>query len=321
MESDKKTAERRVLITGGTGMVGAHLAHRLLGVGYRLFLLSRSGASRLRLRSVEAHLEVLPGDLTDASAVRAAVARAQPHLVFHLASTPFNPPTTPSEAHLQVNVLGTCYLLEALRPFPEVRVIWTGSGAVYGSGTQMREEWSVRPATMLGVAKASASLLVQTFARLYSMQTVELRVFTPYGPWERPGRLIPSAILSALRGQEIRMTSGEQERDFLYIDDLIEALWLAATKPVPAGSVYNICSGQGRRIRDVVELILKLMGNPAPLQLGVLPTRADEIWRYSGDNTAAREGLAWRPRTSLEEGLQRTIDWFTENKELAGELI
>jgi len=311
---------KRILLTGGTGMIGANLAHRLVADGHQLFLLIRESSNRVRLQSLEGWIQIFVADVLDAAAVRYAVQQAAPEVVYHLASTPFNPPTISARTHMQVIMMGTLNLLEALVGRPGVRVIYIGSAAEYGSGSQLREDSPLLPGTILGAAKAAASILMQTYARLHQMETVVLRLFTPYGRWEHPRRLMPHTILSALDGRDVQISQGKQRRDYCYIDDVVDALILTGTQPVPPGTVLNICSGQGVPIRDVVELTLELMGNPVRALVGALPTRPDEIWEMSGDITAAREVLGWEPRTGLENGLCKTIAWFTENRELVSRL-
>jgi nucleoside-diphosphate-sugar epimerase len=212
-------------------------------------------------------------------------------------------------------------LVEALKDRPEVRVVAAGSAATYGSGSRLREDAPLRPGTVLGASKAAASLILQMAARRDHLQTRELRLFMPYGPGEHPHRLIPHTILSALEGREIRMTEGRQQRDVVFLDDVVEAFCLAAAKPVPAGSVFNIGSGTGTPVRELVERILELMGNPVKPLMGALPTRPDEIMEMSADITAAKAHLGWEPRTTLEEGLRRTIAWWTEHRERAHDAV
>ena len=316
----KTTPQRRIFVTGGTGMIGAALVRRLVGEGDRVTLMVRPQSSRLRLQGIEDRLQFLTADITDAAAVRSAVAQADPEVVYHLASTSFNPPSTTAQTHLGVIAMGAVNLLEALVGRSAVRLVSTGSVFEYGAGSGLREEQPPAPDTVLGAAKASATLLMQAYAHVHKLETVVLRVFTPYGPWERPGRLIPLTILSALAGQDVRMSSGTQQRDYFYIDDLVEALRLAAVRPVPPGTVLNVCSGRGVPIREVVELTLRLMGHPVKALVGALPSRPDEIWESSGDNTLAKRLLGWEPRITLERGLEETITWFSEHRELASHL-
>ena len=307
----------RVLITGATGMIGAHLARRLLNDGYEVYATVRSDSNRIRLAPIESKLCFVPCDVTEREQVEAAVEAARPDVVFHLASTPFNPPTTSPYVHINVNVLGTLHLLEALRSMPDARLIFTGSAAVYGAGSSLREEQALLPGTLLGASKACASVFAQTYATLYGTQTAELRLFTPYGPWEHRGRLVPHVILSALANKNVSLSQGVQERDFLYVGDVEEALMQAAAISLPRASVLNIGSGVGTKVREVAELVLKLMGDPVRLLVGARPTRPDEIMEMSADVSAAKRAMGWSPETSLEDGLRHTIAWFTENRELA----
>jgi len=301
-------------------MIGVNLIRRLIGDGFQVFLLTRPGGNRTRLKCVAKSVQILRGDITDDKSVLAAVEKARPNIVFHLASTPFNPPTIESSAHIEVNVLGTLHLLEALQSVPDAKVIFTGSAAAYGNGSHLREEERLLPGTMLGASKACASILLQAFSKMRPLHTVELRLFTPFGPWENPGRLIPNLILSALAGRDIPMTQGDQRRDFVYVGDVVDALELCATQPLPSGSVVNIGSGVGTSVREVANLVMELMGHPVKLMVGELPTRPDEIMEMSADITLAREILGWQPRSSLQDGLRKSITWFTEHRESALDL-
>ena len=312
---------QRVLVTGAAGMIGANLTHRLVADGYQVSVFLRPRTNRLRLELVERALDIHEADMTDASAVEAAVTAVKPDIVFHLASTIWGKqPAASSAAHVEVNILGTVHLLEALRTIPGTRLVFTSSSAVYGAGLQLREYQFLSPGTVYGASKAATTILLQTYARLYQLSTVTLHLFMPYGPWEHPNRLIPHTILSALEGRDVLMTLGHQQRDLIYIDDVVEALLLAATKPLAPGAVFNIGSGVGVPVREVVERLLRLLGDPVKPVFGAMPMRPDEIMEMSADITAAKMYLEWEPRTSLEDGLRRTIAWFREHRELATQL-
>jgi len=298
-------------------MIGANLARRLAANGHQLFFLCRSSSDKTRLERISSLGSIIIGDITDRTAVHQAVTTAQPHIVYHLASTRFNTPVS-AEMHFQVTVLGTLHLLEALRESPSVRFVSTGSVAEYGGGTMLREDHPLQPGTTLGASKASASILIQTYARLYGLSTVTLRLFTPYGPLEDSQRLIPHTILSAIDGRDVAITRGDQQRDFIYIDDVVDALSMAGMGDLPSGSVFNIGSGVGTPVLQVVERILKMMGNPVKVVVGALQTRADEIIEMSADTSLARRVLGWVPTISLDEGLGRSINWFRKNRVLVG---
>ncbi|MBM3813774.1 MAG: NAD-dependent epimerase/dehydratase family protein [Acidimicrobiia bacterium] len=307
-------SNKRILITGAAGFIGSHLARRLVCDGHQVFALRTGGGGAPRLRDLESQLVELPVNMQDAGAVADAVWEVQPEIVYHLASTDFRTAETPAATHYRVIGLGTLAILEALREQGSGRLIVTGSAAEYGDGERLHEQMPLKPSTLLGAAKASAGILVETYARLYGMETVLLRLFTPYGPWEHPARLIPSAIAAALAGRPLKIRGGAQQRDFIYIDDVVEALVLAGQEQLPKPAVMNLCSGQGRAVRDVAALALVLAGSEAVPETGGA-MRPDEIVTCSGDWREAERLLGWRPSTAIEQGLRATIEWFKENPE------
>lgn len=317
-------ARERILVTGGTGLLGANLLRRLLALGGRPFVFVRDPARIQRIAEIETDFECLQGDISDAASIGKAVEFARPGVVFHLASSFFNPPTLPASAHMNIIAMGLLHLCEALAWIPPpkqdapVRLVIAGSCAVYAGGSALREDAKIDPGSMLGVAKAAAGMISQFYARHHGIEAVELRLFTPYGPWEAARRLVPDVILSALDGRDVGIGHGGQQRDFIYIDDVVDALLLAAEAPMREPALaLNIGSGVGRPIRDVAERILGLMGNPVQLNIGTKPPRPDEIWEISADISAAARHLGWRPKVGFDEGLRRSIDWIRENRALA----
>jgi nucleoside-diphosphate-sugar epimerase len=148
------------------------------------------------------------------------------------------------------------------------------------------------------------------FQQAYGWPIVCLRPFNAYGPYQSPNRIIPSLILSALSGKDLEMTEGRQTREFTYVDDLVDGFVRALWKPGIDGEVINVCSDAEISIRDLALTVLELLGNPVRPLIGALDYRPNEIWRFIGDNTKARELLGWAPTTSLEDGLAKTIEWL-----------
>jgi nucleoside-diphosphate-sugar epimerase len=312
-------SSKRILVTGASGMIGAHLVRRLVKLGNKPFVLLR-GRNEIRLHEVMSQVTRIHGDMSEPESIEQAIHTVSPEIVYHLASTYFNPPTLPAHTHVAVNLVGTQAIFESLREKPDVKIIYAGSAAVYQQGSGIRETAPLLPASIYGASKAACTVFTQAYARRYGMSICELRFFTPFGPWEKPGRLIPYIILKILSEEEIEIGEGSQQRDFLYIDDAIDALLLAGTKSLAPGLVLNVCSGVGRSIRSVAETIIDIMGRPARLKVGARSTRPDEIWEISGDYTAARNMLGWSPRIDFQEGLRRTIAWCADNKCVAQQL-
>lgn len=311
-------------MTGASGFLGAHVVRRLIAEGMEVAILVRDPDRVLRLQALQTGMPVVVvGDLLDQERLQAAIARWQPQVIYHLAAAGVNPAASTSTEVVQSNVLGTLNLLEACRGLAVSRFVYAGSCAEYGSGHDLSEDRRPAPTNVYGASKAAAGLLVQTYGRMYGLPTVWLRPFMIYGPLERRGRLVTHTILTALSGEDIRMTGGEQERDFVYIDDVVDGFIRAADDAYPAavGETINLSSGKGVPIRDVVALILEIMGHPVKAVLGALPYREGEMWLQSGDNRRARRLLDWSPRVSLREGLERTIAWCRQNRELAERLV
>jgi nucleoside-diphosphate-sugar epimerase len=140
---------------------------------------------------------------------------------------------------------------------------------------------------------------------------VMVRPFNAYGPAQSPDRVIPEIIVRALRGQELPMTKGQQTREFNYVTDVARGFTAAALKGQP-GRLYNIGCGAEISMRDLASLILRLMGDPITPQFGVLAERPTEIPRMHADVRRAREELGWGSEVPLDEGLRRTIAWYTQ---------
>lgn len=301
----------RVLVTGGTGFIGVNLCRRLARDGASITILTRrrDAAATPGMPRVE----VVAGDVRDENAVAAAMDRARPRVVFHLASTPFNPPGTPDEEHLAVIVGGTAAMLAAASR-ADVRIVHAGSAAEYGSGARLREDEPLAPATALGRAKAAAARLVVDAARS-GADAVVLRLFTPYGPWDRPGRLVIHAALRALAGAPVPITDGRQQRDMVYVDDVVVAMMLAGATVARTDPVLNIASGEGVPVRRVVEMVIAAVGSTSSVEAGAIPTRADEIWHLTGDSGAALRQLGWSPAIDLATGIARTCAWVAEHRD------
>ena len=290
-------------------MIGANLVPRLVTDGFHVGVLTRAAAPAPGLAGVANRIQYLMADLLDREAVRRAVEEFDPEGVVHLASTVFNPPPT-NDAHMHVNVVGLTNLLDALSSRNGLRIVHAGSAAQYGSGNGLRETAPERPATWLGFSKSCASFVLHGVGRMHGFETVELRLFTPFGPWEAPRRLIPHTVLSVLRGETVKLSDGRPERDFVYIDDVVEAFISALTRPLPPGTVLNIASGVGRSVASVAHRILELMSGDVQVQFGTQTVRPDEIWKMTADISRAADVLNWQPKVEFDDGLGRTINWF-----------
>lgn len=305
---------KRVLVTGGSGFLGSHLVRRLVALGARVYILARSCSPLHRIADVASDVTILSGDLRVRRQVNAAVATAQPEVIFHLATHGVDPRMRNPATIIQTNVVGLVNLLEASVGVSYERLINTGTCFEYGNqSAPVSESVAVDPLNVYAASKVTALHLCNLHRRFHGKPIVTIRPFTFFGPYERADRLIPSVILSILAGRPIRITSGVQTRDYTYVEDMVTAFVNAAVAEKAVGEVINVGSGEDLPVHEIVERIRTLMQADVPLEIGAVETRKDEVWRLCCDNSKARALLGWQPRLAFDEGLRRTIQWFRQD--------
>jgi nucleoside-diphosphate-sugar epimerase len=307
-----KVQRERVLITGGSGFLGACLAHELVAQGHDVHLLLRPDFSGWRLRELAGRYTPQWADLRDAEAVRRAVAACRPEVIYHLAAHGAYPSQKDRGAIFAINLSGTANLLDALEGHAYRALVQTGSSSEYGHKDQaMCPTDRLEPRTDYAVTKAAATLLCQAEA-FKGRPVITVRVFSAYGPWEEPSRLVPYVMDCCYRRVNPRCTAGLQPRDFVYTDDVVELLQVAAHHPAAVGQILHAGTGRQQRVRDMVNMIVAVCGGGAVQpEFGSEPLRPDEPtqWRASIEHTTALTG--WRPQYDLRSGVERMWHWFT----------
>lgn len=307
-------SDGRVLVTGASGFIGSHLCRRLVAEGADVHALTPAVSSVYpgRLLDLRESITLHEANITDRSAMNDLATTIRPSVVFHLAAyTHVGKSWQRVDECVQSNVQGTVNLLKALEPVGYERFINTGTSEIYGDiDVPFREDAQVNPCSPYSVSKYAAERFCRMFHQGHGWPIVMVRPFNAYGPAQSPDRIVPETIVRALRKQELKTTSGKQTREFNYVEDLADGFVKLATTPDIEGEIFNLGCGEDVAIRDVVIMILDLMGNPIEPLIGALPDRPTEIWRMYCDNTRARERLGWSPKHSLREGLEKTIDWY-----------
>lgn len=288
----------RLLITGATGFIGRYVGERLIELGVRTFGLSRSAS----IETLPAGVQPLPIDLRDPTAVREAFERVQPDRVIHLAAMGVTDPFLPVTVAVEVNIRGTVNVLEACAAVGVRRVVHVGTAyeraaAEAGSG----------PANPYVASKLGAWSFWQAFTQAHALNSVALRVFHVYGPRQAAHGLIPAAILAARRGETLKMTPGEQLRDFVYVGDVVEALIAAVSALDCQAQTYDIGTGEGRTVRSVVAQIFERVGGMGRFDAGALPYRPHEVMTLIAQPEAARRELGWQAQIDWETGLALTL--------------
>jgi nucleoside-diphosphate-sugar epimerase len=300
-----------VLVTGGCGFIGAHLARALATAGARrVVVLDRPEA--VPSLPLPAEVELVRAELGDGDPGLLNALEGI-DVVFHLAARKHAGRAESPSNVLRTNVLGTWELLEAAAAAGVRRVIFTSSLFAYGrtSGPPMREDEACAPATVYGISKLAGEQLVAQAGRELGIQGVILRYFFVYGPGQRRGLGYRSVIVKnaerLLQGQTATVYGdGTQALDYVYVDDVIAATLLAAER-APGGTVLNVGSGTAVTVDDLLDRLIDVAGVTAAKEH--LPPDETAGTHRSADVARIRELLGWTPRVPLSDGLQRTVDW------------
>lgn len=312
---------KRVLVTGGSGFIGSHLVHRLLGDGSQVAVLVRYGnlVKNERLRACWDRITVIEADLRNRGALEAARAFA-PDVVFHLAAyNHVGESFRQVEECFDVNAKGTANLLDVC-PGNEA-FLYMSTSEVYGHQTSVPfvESMCPEPKSPYSITKYTGELYCRMKQRMGTggPRIVVLRPFNTFGPYQSSKAIIPELIIKCLRGLPVVTTAGEQTREFNYVEDIVDGLVTAAAHREKIEGPVNIAAGEEIPIRDLVTKIHALTASRSELKIGALPYRPNEIWRMYADASRARELLGWKPRFGLDEGLRRTVTWFQQHLDTA----
>jgi NAD dependent epimerase/dehydratase len=331
-ESDPMSLkDKTVAVTGADGFIGSHLVEALLSQGCRVRALAfynsfgTSGwldSLPLTPRGGYTDLEIISGDIRDPHLMRDFLRGQQ--IVFHLASLIAIPFSYRSpDSYVDTNVKGTLNLLQAAREAEVERFIHTSTSEVYGSAqrTPMDELHPLSAQSPYAAAKIAADQLALSFHRSYGLPVVMVRPFNTYGPRQSARAIIPTIITQALAHPgHVKLGSLHPVRDFTFVTDTAAGLVAAAKAKKVVGEVINLGTGEAISIGDLATAIGRAMGLRIRVKADKQRVRPEpsEVDRLLCDAAKAQRLLKWRPNVSLEEGLQRTIAWFSDPANLAG---
>ena len=297
---EARLAGQQVLVTGATGFLGSHVCARLLAAGAAVHAVSR--APRV---STHDNLRWCHADVENLDTVRRLVSDVKPRLVFHFGGLVNGAPelklVVPTFHSL---VTSTVNLLTVAAEAGCERIILVGSLEEPGTGSG-----DGCPTSPYGAAKWVASAYGRMFHTLFGLPVVIARALMTYGPGQPSWKVIPYTITSLLRGETPRVSSGDRELDWVYVDDVIDGLLLAGVTPGLDGSTVELGTGTLTSIRDVVAKLVRLLSPAVKPVFAALPDRPPRQERAANvGDTYARMG--WRPATPLDDGLARTVEWY-----------
>ena len=302
----------RALVTGGAGFIGSHLVTRLLEEGHSVRVLDDlSTGKRDNLAHVAADVDLVVGDVRNAALVDEVATGCE--VIFHEAAIVSVPASVedPQKSH-DVNIQGTLNVLLAARKRNVRRVVFACSAAIYGEDPSLpkRELMQAFPISPYGIEKMTGEHYVLAWPRLYGVEGVSLRYFNVFGPRQDP-RSPYSGVISifadrALSGREVTIHGdGQQTRDFVFVEDVVQANLLAARTPLASGRAYNVARGERTTLLELHAMVGRLAGSVVPPVH--TPPRHGDIRHSFADIARAREELGYAPRVSVEDGLRRLL--------------
>ena len=309
-----------VVVTGGAGFIGSHIAAALSNSGARVRVLDDlSTGHRENLEEIGGDIDFIEGSVADEGLVQKVLQGAE--VVFHEAAIPSVPRSVeaPKQTHI-ASVDGTFSLLLAARDQRVRRVVYAASSSAYGDQPTLpkSEQMLPDPLSPYAVAKLVGEYYCRVFTRVYGLETVALRYFNVFGPRQDPTSQysgVVSRFISALLGNGTPMIfgDGEQSRDFTYIDNVVAANLSAADAPGASGKVINVANGERITLNQLLAVLKELTGKQ-DVNAEYAAARVGDVKHSLADNKMARELLGYECKVGLREGLKRTMDWWQTSR-------
>lgn len=310
---------KRVVITGGTGFIGANLTHRLLSLGCDVHLLLRATSNVWRLTSILNDVEKHYLALENINETKTTLSQIRPDWIFHLAAYGAYSSQSDREQIIKTNLISTMHLVDACVNTGFEAFINAGSSSEYGFKDHAPTELELlEPNSNYAITKAAATHYCSWIAQSQQANITTLRLYSVYGPFEEPSRLIPRMITEGLKGYLPPLVNPNISRDFIYTDDVVDACLLAAQNAdLVKAKVYNVGTGIQTSLKEVVDTACRLLPITQEPQWGTMPNRSWDTSVWLANHSRITNELGWSPKVRFEDGFQKTIDWL-QKSELLG---
>ena len=317
MSDLKKLQGASVLITGGNGAVGCNLVNALQDLNAKVTVIDNFSQSDFKNLRPSKNLKIVKGDITQQGDLTKVFSTNYDY-VFHLAARFANELSVKDPIKdLKVNILGTLQVLLQSSKQKIDRFIYTSSSSIYGPQklTKLQESSTPKPSTPYAASKLSGENYCMAMSQLYDLDYVILRLSNSYGPYDPPGKyrnVIPNFFSSAIKGKDLIITgTGNETRDFTYVEDCVKGILLAATKS-GNNQIFNLGTGKETKIKKIASIILNVTNSKS--RIVYCPMRNfDHIKNRKMDISKASKILGYKPSTTIEEGIKKTHTWFVNN--------
>jgi UDP-glucuronate 4-epimerase len=313
---------KTMLVTGGAGFIGSHLCERLLSDGMRVIGLDNFDAfydPKIKIKNVEAIARRFPdlfdlvtGDIRNPEQVKGILQKNKVDFVVHLAARAgVRPSIAKPLLYQDVNIRGTIVLLEACKEHGVENFVFASSSSVYGENQRVpfsEKDLDIQPISPYGATKRAGELLCYSYHHLYRMNIACLRIFTAYGPRQRPEMAIHKFTRLIDRGEKIPMYGdGSSRRDYTYVDDLIDGI-LGVINYHKGFEIYNLGESQTTSLRKLIRLIEEALGKKANIE--TMEFQPGDVSVTYANITKAKRKLKYQPKVKMKEGIQRFVEWY-----------
>ena len=313
----------RILVTGGAGFIGSHLAETLLAAGHTVAIVDDFNdfydpqIKQANIAGFAKHVTIHHHDLRDGASVRNLFHRGKFDVIAHLAARAgVRPSIQHPQLYYDTNVTGTLHLLEAARLTGVEKFIFASSSSVYGASKTVpfsEDQHLTQTLSPYAATKIAGEFLCSTYSHLYQLRVVALRYFTVYGPRQRPDLAIHQFTRRIYAGQPIeQFGDGSTRRDYTYIDDVIQGTMASLQYEGPQFDIFNLGESETIQLKELIVAIENTLGKKA--KINHLPEQPGDMPMTSADISKARKLLGYNPTTRLSEGLPKFIDWFLQQK-------
>jgi len=311
-----------ILVTGGAGFIGSHLCERLLGDGSKVICLDNFDSfydPHIKIKNTEGMpkkfpnlFELVTGDIRNPDHLKGIFQKNKIDFVVHLAARAgVRPSIAEPLLYQDVNIRGTIVLLEVCKEYGIKNFIFASSSSVYGENQRVpftEKDLDIQPISPYGATKRAGELLCYSYHHLYEMNIACLRIFTAYGPRQRPEMAIHKFTRLVDRGEKIPIYGdGSSRRDYTYIDDLIEGI-LGVIRYHKGFEIYNLGESQITSLKELIRLIEEAFGKKANIEM-LEPQPGDVSVTYA-DITKAKRLLKYQPKVKMKEGIKRFVEWY-----------
>jgi len=302
----------RILVTGGLGFIGNHLIPRLINDGHDVYNLQRYVTGKYVLGAQQIAKTVY-GDLREPYQIMQIVKEVQPDTCIHLgALTAVSYSYEHPHEVTETNLMGTISLAESCLRIPHFKqFIFASTSETYGNGpTPKTEDTPQNPNSPYAVSKLACEKYLMYMKDAYDFPITILRPFNSFGRIDNKHFIVERTVTQMLEGKVVRLGDPSPIRDFLYVNDHVDAYLTCLGNPKAVGEVFNFCIGKGISIKQLVELIREITYFEGEINWGTIPQRPLDIDVLIGDNRKAKQVLGWSPKYSIEEGLKETVSWW-----------